>query len=60
MQPACQTLTACAGCTLLDACDSIMISRRIREAELAGIMYLDGDVKSAAGMLRKALLSQYL
>jgi hypothetical protein len=37
-----------------------MISRRIREAELAGIMYLDGDVKSAAGMLRKALLSQYL
>jgi len=30
------------------------------QAELAGIMYLDGDVKSAAGMLRKALISQYL
>lgn len=30
------------------------------QAELAGIMYLDGDVKSAGGMVREALISQYL
>lgn len=30
------------------------------QAELAGIMYLDGDVKSATAMLREALISQYL
>ena len=29
-------------------------------AELAGITYLDGDVKSATAMLREALTSQYL
>ena len=30
------------------------------KAELSGILYLDGDVKSAAGMVREALISQYL
>jgi hypothetical protein len=30
------------------------------QAELAGITYLDGDVKSATAMLREALISQYL
>lgn len=30
------------------------------QAELAGITYLDGDVKSATAMLREALTSQYL
>ena len=30
------------------------------QAELSGIMYLDGDVKTAASMVREALISQYL
>lgn len=30
------------------------------QAEIAGITYMDGDVKSAASMIREALISQYL
>lgn len=30
------------------------------QAEISGIMYLDGDVKTAASMIREALISQYL